>query len=124
MVKTTRSGERGQTLVIFSLLLVALCGFVALTVDAGLILYNRTDNQKTADAAALAAAQELPDAASAVAVAEQYLEANGFDLNDPDNAYVITTPYQGDSGQVLHRRWHGDVQAARVDRGAETTQLE
>ena len=97
---TRRSPESGQTLTIFALVLAVLCGFVALSIDLGLILYNRVDFQKSADAAALAAAQELPDAAGAVAVAEQYLGANGFDITDPDHSYEITTPYQGDPNKI------------------------
>ncbi len=92
--------ETGQFLVLFVLALGVLCGFVAMSIDVGMILYSRSDFQKAADAAALAAAQELPDAAAAQAVAEQYLEANGFDVTGPNHTYEFTTPYQGDAYKI------------------------
>ena len=78
-----------------------LCGFTAMAIDVGLILHERRQLQNAADAAALAGAQELLDSPStAVAMAQQYAEANGVDLSDPDYTFAATTPYQGDSGKL------------------------
>ena len=94
-----RRGEAGQTLVLFVFALAVLCGFAALAIDVGLILRERSQLQSVADAAALAGAQELPGS-PAVAVAQQYAEANGIDLTDPDYTFVATTPYQGDPDKI------------------------
>ena len=96
-----RKGEAGQALILFVLALGVLCGFVAMSIDVGLILQERRQLQNAADAAALAGAQELPDSpAVAVAVAQQYAEAHGVDLTDPGYTFVATTPYLGDPGKI------------------------
>ncbi len=89
--------ESGQTLILFVLALSVLMGMVAMTVDVGLILHERRSLQNSADAAALAGAQELDNSpAAAIAMAQQYAVANGVDLTDPEYTFVATTPYQGD----------------------------
>ena len=52
--------ERGQALIMFVMGIVAFVGFVALTIDAGLIFEGRRGEQNAADAAALAGASALP----------------------------------------------------------------
>lgn len=69
-------GERGQVLVIFALGLVAFIALVGLAVDVGMIVFTRTNLQKTADAGALAASQELPSTAQAEAVGQEYVALN------------------------------------------------
>ena len=69
--------ERGQALIIFAAGLVALCGLVGMAVDVGQVVYTRTDLQKVADAAALAGAQDLPNASTATASAGGYVSSNG-----------------------------------------------
>ena len=69
--------ERGQALVLFALGLAAFCGLVGLAVDVGQIVATRTDLQKTADAAALAAAQDLPTTTTAQSTADDYVLDNG-----------------------------------------------
>ena len=54
------SGEKGAITVIVAVGMVALLGFTALVVDVGTLYYQRRDLQNAADAAALAAAWELP----------------------------------------------------------------
>ena len=96
-----RKGEGGQVLIVFVLGLAVLMGFVAMSVDVGLILQERRHLQNAADAAALAGAQELPGSpAAAVALAQQYAEAHGVDLTDPDYTFVATTPYLADPGKI------------------------
>ena len=52
--KVLRRDRRGSMLPLFALAMVAICGFVALSVDLGLIALGRTQAQNAADAAALA----------------------------------------------------------------------
>ena len=79
--------ERGQALILFSLLGGVLILFVMMVVDVGFLLVEKTSVQNAVDAAALAGAQELPDDANeADQVARDYAEANGL---DPD-ALTVT----------------------------------
>ena len=88
-------------LVLFVLALGVLCGFVAMSVDVGLILHERRQLQNTADAAALAGAQELFNSpAAAVAMAQLYAENNGINLSGSADTFEATTPYQFDSGKI------------------------
>src|SRR5262245_60957472 len=52
------NGESGQALIVSSLCLVCLIGFVGLSVDSGGLLRAKTNLQKVADAAAVAGAAE------------------------------------------------------------------
>jgi hypothetical protein len=54
-----RSGERGAVAIIVAIILVVLCGFVALSLDVGHLLSVRGELQNGADAAALAGANRL-----------------------------------------------------------------
>jgi secretion/DNA translocation related TadE-like protein len=70
--------ERGQATVLTVIFLVALMGAVALVLDVGSWFREQRDTQSAADAAALAAAQALPDnPGSANGLALQYLNKNG-----------------------------------------------
>jgi hypothetical protein len=53
--------ERGVTLILFALFLVALLVFAALVMDSGLVFNQRRQNQSAVDAASLAAMKELLD---------------------------------------------------------------
>ena len=65
MLSTTdRSAQRGQTIVIFALALLALMSFAALAFDVGQMLIDRRSQQDAADAAALAGARFLVDPAN------------------------------------------------------------
>lgn len=68
--------ERGQVLPLFALGLVAMIGLVALSIDVGRVVHTRTDLQKTADAAAFAAAQDLPHEQAVRDAAAHYVAAN------------------------------------------------
>lgn len=93
--------ERGQGLVVAALAMVAIMGFAALAVDAGLFLQERREIQKGADAAALAGAAELSGSPSTAAqTAMEYVERNGIDPDDPDTTVQVTTPYQGDPSKI------------------------
>lgn len=89
--------ESGQAMVIFAVSMVVLLGFVALTVDMGSAALTKSKLQNAADSAALAAAQDLPDATAAQLTAEEYAELNGVD----GAQITLTTPYQGDETKAL-----------------------
>lgn len=72
------SAEQGAALVLVALGLVVFLGCVSLVTDIGLLYSCKTHLVNTADAAALAGAQELPgDPDCAVVVAKEYALANG-----------------------------------------------
>src|SRR3990172_587965 len=88
-----RRGERGQALILFVLALAVLLGFVALAIDVGLAFQERRNAQNGADAAALAAAEDLRDGAgtvAAVATAQSYLAAHGD--QSPDDIVTVHIP--------------------------------
>ena len=70
--------ERGQAMVLTVVFLVVLLGMAAMVLDVGSWYRADRDTQSTADAAALAGAQALPeDPATAVTLAQQYAAKNG-----------------------------------------------
>jgi Flp pilus assembly protein TadG len=71
-----QGSQRGQAIVLVAVALVVLMGCAALTIDVGYAWYAKRELQATADAAALAGAQELPSAANAVSRANQYIALN------------------------------------------------
>ena len=82
---TRLRNERGQTLVLSVLFLTVLLGMAALVLDVGAWYRADRDTQTTADAAALAAAQELPDSpAEAIDVAVAYGDKNGGSVEAAD----------------------------------------
>lgn len=54
-----------------------MLGLVGMSVDVGMLLHTRADLQKTADAAAFAVAQDLPETELATATAGEYVSSNG-----------------------------------------------
>ena len=73
-----KQDERGQTIVITVVFLTVLLGFCALAIDVGSWWKAKRDLQATADAAALAGAQALPESTSdAQSLAIQYAGQNG-----------------------------------------------
>jgi secretion/DNA translocation related TadE-like protein len=74
--------ERGQATVLTLVFLVVLLGMAALVLDIGSWYRADRATQSTADAAALAGAQALPDStADASSLASQYADKNGSGLN-------------------------------------------
>jgi Flp pilus assembly protein TadG len=70
--------EDGQALVLGVLLMAAMLGCAALVLDVGSWFRDKRQLQSTADAAALAGAQSLPqDPGGATTLAVQYANANG-----------------------------------------------
>ena len=70
--------DRGQATVLTVIFLFALLGAVAMVLDVGSWFREQRDTQATADSAALAAAQALPDSTGEAGVlADLYLTKNG-----------------------------------------------
>ena len=85
--------ERGQAMLVTVLFLVVLMGCAALTIDVGMWYREQRQAQSTADAAALAGAQDLPNSPSlARASAQQYADANGGGVAAGD--ITLRTDYQ------------------------------
>jgi len=64
--------ERGQVLALVVIALIPLLGMVGFAIDVGYAYYSQRTLQSSADAAALAGASKLPDAADASSLAAQY----------------------------------------------------
>ncbi len=91
----TTSTEQGQILIMFVLLLTVLILFVAMVIDVGVFMQVRARTQHTADAAALAGVQELPDDVNlARLVALDYVERNGLDPDTVDITFRCTSDLQ------------------------------
>ena len=80
-----KRNERGQALVLMVVFVVSLLGMAALVLDVGSWYRAKRNLQATADAAALAGAQALPDTpADASGLASQYATKNAPDLASAD----------------------------------------
>jgi hypothetical protein len=69
--------ESGQALVVTVVFMLCLLGAVAMTLDVGSWYREHRQAQTTADAAALAAAQFLPNSDTATTTAQDYADKNG-----------------------------------------------
>jgi hypothetical protein len=96
--------------------LIALLGTGALVMDVGFAWYAKRQVQASADAAALAGAQELPDVTAATSRANQYAS-----LNTPDNlnnlAVNVTTRC---STSAINGNWCGPGKAYQANTIAVT----
>jgi putative Flp pilus-assembly TadE/G-like protein len=90
-----RQRERGQSLVLFVVLLPGLLAFCALGLDAGNLYLEKREMQAAADLAALSAAKMLPDITSATSRATSIASANGY-----SSGVTVTTPYGGNSTKI------------------------
>lgn len=99
-VRAFLRSERGQTMAIYAIAMVALLGTAAMVLDLGMFLGERRQLQNAADGAALAAARHLPASPIlAETAADDYLTRNGFDPSDVDVQVVLTSAFSGDIGQ-------------------------
>ena len=71
--------EPGQAIVIIALVMIALLGFIALTIDGGGLYLLRRQATNAADAASIAAAYSRCTSGDYALAAEQAAERNGFD---------------------------------------------
>ena len=85
----TAGAEGGQVIVLTVLVLIVLLGMAALVVDVGYAYYTQRSLQSSTDAAALAGAQELPNAAVATTVAQRYSGVPGA-KNEQANVPSVT----------------------------------
>jgi hypothetical protein len=86
-----RNNERGQSMAITVVFMVVLLGFAALVIDVGSWYRAHRSAQATADAAALAGAQVLPDTQSASALATQYVNKNSSSGGGPGTGGTTPT---------------------------------
>ncbi|HIQ00939.1 MAG TPA: VWA domain-containing protein [Anaerolineales bacterium] len=81
--------QRGQALIIFVFAIFGLLVVAGLGVDLGLFYIERVRITRAVDAAALAAAAELPLEEAAQQRALEFLVENGYDATDPTTRVVI-----------------------------------
>lgn len=99
-----RRNEQGQAVVLMVLALVVLLGMAALVLDVGAWFRDKRRLQGTADAAALAGAQMLPDDPSgAKSLALTYAAKNGGDVAGAD-VVISTTALPNDTIAVKAAR--------------------
>ncbi len=109
MKSKTTQGEKGQALILVAFGIITLFAFVGLGVDLGLAYVERVRAQRAADAAALAAASELPLETAAQLRALEYLSDNGYDcgLSFPIN---LTAPCTDPNVRLEIKNSAGDYQ--------------
>lgn len=90
MLRIDASREEGQAIVIAVFFMVVLLGFCALSLDVGHAYLTQRHLQASADAAALAGAQALPDVAQASALATTYGPSGS---NVPGDASDVQTAF-------------------------------
>jgi Flp pilus assembly protein TadG len=99
------SDERGQVLIIFTLLLIVLLGFAGVAIDIGRQVAERRHVQTAADAAALAACRALIAGSSdstAVSAAQQVALANIADSPSAATATMDSpATYEDDDGDAV-----------------------
>lgn len=88
--------ESGQALVIVALSVVVLFGATAMSVDLGMAYNAKAELQAAADAAALAGAQELPNATEAIKAAKSYAGFNDVEVTN----VTAVTPYAYNTRQI------------------------
>jgi Flp pilus assembly protein TadG len=95
-IKQWLKREVGQSVVLVALSIAMLCGVAALVVDLGMVSVREGQLQNAADAAALAAARDLPSATTAKSTAVKYAGYNGVAAADT----VATSPYNGNANRI------------------------
>ncbi len=95
-IKKLWRNEDGQAMVMVALMMVVILGFSALAIDGGRLYIARSKMQNAADAAALAGAQDLPNASTAINTAVDFAEDNEV---LPSNTIVVT-PYDSNAKKI------------------------
>lgn len=92
----TNPQEAGQALPLFGLMIMVIIGFCAMSIDVGRYVWARTSMQAGVDAAALAAAGEMPDWPGAQAKAAEYWTDNsGFIQSQGTNVTFAVSQVPG-----------------------------
>ena len=84
-IKSRQSKERGGTLVLVTVFMVALFGFAALSIDVGNVYVQRTRLQEAGDSASLASVVDWANGATADVVAQRargFASANSVPTNE------------------------------------------
>jgi hypothetical protein len=103
-MNSVRRDERGQAIVLMTLSLVVIMGMAALVLDVGNWFHTKRRLQGTADAAALAGAQLLPnDSSGAQSQALAYANKNGGDVAGA-NITVTSTVLPNDTISVQAKK--------------------
>ena len=87
-----RHEERGAVLVLVAVTALGLAAIASFVIDYGRVMNAQKELQTAADAAALAAAQELPDGTAAANTALSYGATAGGKNTRPDLPNVVTSP--------------------------------
>jgi hypothetical protein len=109
-VRRTRARQYGQGILYLTLTIVLILGLAGLTIDVGYLYRRRALAQTAADAAALAAALQLPSQTQALATAGEFASLNGY-TNGADGATVVGT-FNPDGS---HPNWYR-VRVSRSER--------
>ncbi|MEO8458321.1 MAG: vWA domain-containing protein, partial [Chloroflexota bacterium] len=89
---TNIRSERGQALILFTLMLCVTLLSAMAVVDVGFFLHNRENAQQAADAAALAGAQDLPGSTTlAQSDALTYITKNGMSTSNTTITFTCTS---------------------------------
>ena len=98
--KMLNRDQQGQSLVIIAIAFVGILGFIGLGIDLGAVYTERVQTSRAADAAALAAASELPLESVAHTRALVYLQDNGYDYTLATTRVLIDdVPQQGTASE-------------------------
>jgi hypothetical protein len=108
------SRQRGQSIVLVAVALVALILFVAITVDVGAAYYHRRTAQNGADGAALGGVRQLAEGINnkkkqdslIQAEMNDFAERNGIEDTDGNLANTVNTNVEG---------WYVDAEGQRLD---------
>lgn len=88
--------EAGQALPMFAMMIFVILGFCAMSIDVGRYVWARTSMQAGVDAAAIAAAQDMPDWVAAQSTAATYWNDNsGFIQSQGTNVAFSVTQVPG-----------------------------
>ena len=94
--RVLKKGEQGQSLLIITLAFIGLLALVGLGVDLGLVYVELVQVGRAADAAALAAATELPLESAAQARALVYLQENEYNHEADGVQLAVDTYHNGE----------------------------
>ena len=94
ILSRTHKDQAGQALPLFGIMVFVLLGFVAMSIDVGRYVWARTSMQAGVDAAAIAAAQDMPNVAQAEATAADYwIDNSGFIQSQGENVtFAVSYP--------------------------------
>ncbi len=84
--------EKGQVIILLAVGFLAFLAFLGLAVDVTMLYVTQENLQTSVDAAALAAANKLPDQSKAITTAYTYMRLNNYTYDPSSNPLTITFP--------------------------------